>query len=178
MSPGNLDSSLCFIQPNGRKWRRSEVPLDESEREKWKSWLITQQLKNEDHGTQSHHFMANTWGNNGNSDRLFSWAPKSLQMVTAAMKSKDTCSWKKSCDQPRQHIKKKKHYFADKGPLSQSHVLSGSQAWMWECTTKKAEFWRIDAFKLWCWRRLSRVPWTARRSDQSTLKESNPEYSL
>ena len=41
---------------------------------------------------QSHHFMANRWGNNGNSDRLFSWAPKSLQMVTAAMKLKDTCS--------------------------------------------------------------------------------------
>ena len=101
-------------------------------------------------------------------------APKSLQMVTAAMKSKDTCSWKKSCDQPRQHIKKKKHYFADKGPLSQSHVLSGSQAWMWEYTTKKAEFWRIDAFKLWCWRRLSRVPWTA-KSNQSILKEISSE---
>ena len=48
--------------------------------------------KNEDHGIWSHHFMANRWGNNGNSDTLFSWAPKSLQMVTAAMKFKDACS--------------------------------------------------------------------------------------
>ena len=57
-----------------------------------KNWLKTQHSKNEDHGIQSHHFMANRWGNNGNSDRLFSWVLKSLQMVTAAMKIKDTCS--------------------------------------------------------------------------------------
>ena len=52
---------------------------------------------------------------------------------------------------------------------------------MYECeswTIKKAEHWRINAFKLWCWRRLLRVPWTARRSNQSTLKEISPEYSL
>ena len=49
----------------------------------------------------------------------------------------------------------------------------------WESQTiKKAERWRIDAFELWCWRRLLRVPWTARRSNQSILKESSPEYSL
>ena len=57
-----------------------------------KNWLETQHSKNEDHGIWSHHFMANRWGNNGNSDRLFCWAPKSLQMVTAAMKLKDACS--------------------------------------------------------------------------------------
>ena len=55
-----------------------------------KSWLKIQHSKNEDHGIQSHHFMAYRWGNNGNSDRLFSWAPKSLQTVTADMKLKDT----------------------------------------------------------------------------------------
>ena len=52
---------------------------------------------------------------------------------------------------------------------------------MYECeswTIKKTECWRIDAFELWCWRRLLRVPWTARRSNQSILKEINPEYSL
>ena len=49
----------------------------------------------------------------------------------------------------------------------------------WEYwTTMRAEHWRIDAFELWCWRRLLRVPWTARRSNQSILKEINPEYSL
>ena len=57
-----------------------------------KSWLKTQHSKNEDHGIQSHHFMGNRWGNKGNSDRLFFGAPKSLQIVTVAMKLKDTCS--------------------------------------------------------------------------------------
>ena len=53
-------------------------------------------------------------------------------------------------------------------------VMYGCESW----TIKKAESQRIDAFELWCWRRLLRVPWTARRSDQSILKESSPEYSL
>ena len=53
-------------------------------------------------------------------------------------------------------------------------VMYGCESW----TIKKAERWRIDAFKLWCWRRLLRVPWTARRSNQLILKEINPEYSL
>ena len=53
-------------------------------------------------------------------------------------------------------------------------IMYGCQSW----TIKKAEYWRIDAFELWCWRRLLRVPWTARRSDQSVLKEISPEYSL
>ena len=52
--------------------------------------------------------------------------------------------------------------------------MYGCESW----TIKKAECWRIDAFELWCWRRLLRVPWTARRSDQSILKEISPEYSL
>ena len=53
-------------------------------------------------------------------------------------------------------------------------VMYGYESW----TIKKSEHRRIDAFKLWCWRRLLRVPWTARRSNQSVLKEINPEYSL
>ena len=53
---------------------------------------LAQHSEDEDHGILSHHFMANRWGNNGNSETLFSWAPKSLQMVTTAMKLKDTCS--------------------------------------------------------------------------------------
>ena len=52
--------------------------------------------------------------------------------------------------------------------------MCGCESW----TTKKAECWRIDGFELWCWRRLLRVPWTARRSNQSILKEISPEYSL
>ena len=53
-------------------------------------------------------------------------------------------------------------------------VMYGCESW----TIKKVEKWKIDAFELWCWRRLLRVPWTARRSNQSILKEINPEYSL
>ena len=61
------------------------------------------------------------------------------------------------------------------------HLLSVYIKITYECeswTVKKAERWRIDAFELWCWRRLLRVPWTARRSNQSILKEISPEYSL
>ena len=156
----------------------------------------------------------------------------------------------KSYDKPRHHIKKQRHYFADKDPYSQSYDFSSSYVWMWEldhnegwvpknwcfwtvvlertlesplncreikqvnpkgnecwvfigrtdaeaevpifwppvfpvvmygCESwmiKKAEHWRSDAFELWCWRRLLRVPWTARRSNQSILKEISPDYSL
>ena len=86
--------------------------------------------------------------------------------------------WQESYDQPRQHIKKQRHYFADKGPSSQSYgfpvVIYGCESW----TIKIAEHQRIDAFELWCWRRLLRVPWTARRSNQSIIKKIGPEYSL
>ena len=60
---------------------------------------------------------------------LFSWAPKSLLTVTAATKLKDA-PWKKSCDQPRQHIIKQRHHLADKGPSSQSYDFSSNQIWM------------------------------------------------
>ena len=79
--------------------------------------------------------------------------------------------WKKSYDQPRQHIKNQRHYFANKDYLVKAIVfpvvMYGCESW----TIKKAECWRIGVFELWCWRRLLRVPWTARRSNQSILKE-------
>ena len=56
-----------------------------------KSWLKAKHSENEDHGIRSHHFMANRWGNRGNSDRLLPWPPKSLQMLTVAMKLKEAC---------------------------------------------------------------------------------------
>ena len=86
--------------------------------------------------------------------------------------------WKKSCDKPRQHIKRQRHYSADKGLSSQSYGFSSSHVWIWELYIKKAKCWRIDGFELWCWRRLLRVSWTAGRSNQSILKESISEYSL
>ena len=76
-------------------------------------------------------------------------------------------------------ILKSRHYFANKGPSSQSYGFSSSHVWMWELDYKESWVpWRIDAFELWCWRRLLRVPWTARRSNQSILREISPEYSL
>ena len=91
--------------------------------------------------------------------------------------SKMLAPWKTSYDQPRQHIKKQRHYFANKGPYSQSYGFSSSHVWMWDWTIKKTEHQRTDAFELCCWRSLLRVPWTV-RSNQSILKESSPEYSL
>ena len=86
--------------------------------------------------------------------------------------------WKESYDQPRQHIKKQRHYVANKGPSSQGYgfpvVMYGCESW----TVKKVERGRIYAFELWCWRRPLRVPWTARRSNQSILKEISPGWSL
>ena len=100
-------------------------------------------------------------------------------MVIAAMKLKDAYTpWQESYDQPRQHIKKQRHYFANKGPLVKATVfpvvMCGCEIW----TMKIAECQRIDAFELWCWRRLLRVPWTARRSNQSILREISPGCSL
>ena len=71
-----------------------------------------------------------------------------------------------------------RHYFTNKGPSSQSYGFSSSRVWIWELDYKKTECRRIEAFELWCWRRLLRVPWTTRRSNQSILKEISPEYSL
>ena len=86
--------------------------------------------------------------------------------------------WKKSYDQSRQHMKKQKHYFANKFSLVKGMVfpvvMYGCESW----TIKKGEHWKIDAFEPWCWRRLLRVPWTARRSNQWILNEISPEYWL
>ena len=121
--------------------------------------------------------MASRWGNNANSETLFSWAPKSLHVVSAVMKLKDASTWKKSYDQPRQHIKN----------LTLPTRICLVKAMVFPVVMYRCESWtikknkerqRIDAFKLWYWRRLFRVPWTTSRSNQSILKEINPEYSL
>ena len=108
---------------------------------------------------------------------LFFWTQKSLQLVTATMKLKDA-SWKKSYDKPRQCFKKQRHYFADKGPYSQSYGFSSNHVQMWELDHKEGWAPKRLCFQIVGWRRLLRVPWTSRRSNQSILKEINPEYSL
>ena len=74
-------------------------------------------------------------------------------------------------------MKKQRHYFAYKDLSSQSYGFSSSHVWMWELDHKENWAPKTDAFEFWCWKRLLRVPWTA-RSNQSILKEISPEYSL
>ena len=122
--------------------------------------------------------MANKWGSNGNSDRLFSWAPKSLQMVIAVMKLKDTCPLEEKLTNLDSILKSRDISLPIKVHLVKAMVFP---VVMYRCeswTVKKTERGRIDAFELWCWRRLLRVPWTSRRHNQSILKEVSPEYSL
>ena len=86
--------------------------------------------------------------------------------------------WKNGYVKPRQCFKKQRHHSADKGPYSQITVfpvvMYGCESW----TIKKTECQRIDVFEPRCWRRLLTIPWVAKRSNQSVLKEINPEYSL
>ena len=126
------------------------------------------------------HFMANRWGNSGNSDRLYFgrlqnqitadgdcsheikrcllFGRKVMTNLDSILKSRDITLPTKV------HLVKTMDF-----PV----VMYGCESW-----TIKAEHRRIDAFELWCWRRLLRIPWTARRSNQSIIKEISPEYSL
>ena len=110
---------------------------------------------------------------------LFDWAPKLLQMVTVAMKLKDAYSlegkWWPNLDSI---LKSRDITLPTKVRLVKAMVfpvvMYGCKSW----TIKKAEHWRIDAFELWCWRRLLRVSWPARKSNQFILKEISPGCSL
>ena len=122
--------------------------------------------------------MTNRYGNNVNSETFFFWAPKSLQMVTAAMKLKDACSLGEKLCQLNSILKSRDITLPTKVHLVKATVfpvvMYGCESW----TVKKAEHRRTDAFELWCWRRLFRVPWTVMRSNQSILKEMSPGCSL
>ena len=120
--------------------------------------------------------MGNWWKQ---SETLFSWAPKSLQMVDCSHEIK-RCLFlgRKAMTNLESILKNRDITLPTKVCIVKIMVLLivtfGCDSW----TVKKAECWRIDAFELWCWRRLLRVPCTARRSNRSILKEINPEYSL
>ena len=123
--------------------------------------------------------MANRWGNSGNSDRLLFLGSK----ITAD----GDCSY-----EIKKHLLLGRKVMTNLDSILKSRnitlltkvhlvkdmvfpvVMYGYESW----TIKKVECWRTDVFELWCWRRLLRVPWTARRAKQSTLKEISPEYSL
>ena len=122
--------------------------------------------------------MANRRGKGGSSDRFpllglqnhCEWwlQPWSEKMIT---------SWQESDDKSRWCVERQRHYSANKGPYKAMVfpvVMYGCESW----TVKKAECLRIDTFKPWCWRRILKVPWTTKRSNQSILREINPDYSL
>ena len=105
----------------------------------WKSWLKAQHSENYDHAIRSHHFMANRWGNNGDSDRLyFLGLQNHCRWWLQPWNKKMLTPWKKSYDQPRQHTKKQRHYFANKGPSSQSYDFSSCHVWMWQLHHKES----------------------------------------
>ena len=139
------------------------------------SWFKTQHSENKDHGIQSHHFMANRWGKWKQWQTLF-WGlqngdcsheiKRRLLLGRKAMTNLDSI------------LKSRDVTLPTKVSLVKAMVFP---VVMYECKhwiINKAERWRIDAFELWCWRRLLRISWTARRSNQSILKEISPEYSL
>ena len=125
------------------------------------------------------HVKANRWGNNGNSDRLYflglqnhyRWWLQSHEIKRCLLLGRKAMTNLDS-------VLKRDITWLTKVCIVKAMVfpviIYGCESW----TIKKAEHWKIDAFELWCWRRLLRIPCTARRSNQSILKEINPEYSL
>ena len=123
--------------------------------------------------------MVNRWGKSRNSDRFyFLWLQNHRGWCLWPQNQKILSSWKKSYDKSRLCIKKQIYHFADKFSLVKAMVfptvMYGYEIW----TIRKAECQRIDVFELRCQRRFLRISWIARRSNQSILKEINPEYSL
>ena len=123
--------------------------------------------------------MTNRWGNNGNSDRLFLGGSKTTADGGCSHKVKRCLLLgRKSMTNLDSILKSRDLTLPAKVCLVKAMVfpvvMYGCESW----TIKKAECQRIDAFELWCWRRLWTVPWTSRRSNQSILKKVSPEYSL
>ena len=129
--------------------------------------------------SQFHLFIANKWGNNGNSERLYFGGSKttadgncSHEIKIRLLLGRKAITNLDSILKSRDITLPTKVYLVK--PMVFPVVMDGWESW----TIKKAECQRIDASELWCWRRLLRVPWTARKSNQSILKEISPEYSL
>ena len=117
-------------------------------------------------GIWSHHFMANRWGNNGNSDRLYFLYSKINADGNHSHEAKRCLLlWSKAVTNLDSILKSRDITLSTKVCIVKAIVfpvvIYGCESW----TIKKAECWRIDAFELWCWRRLLRVPWTSRRSN-------------
>ena len=172
-------SEMQMTSPLCRKQRGTKEPFDEGERGEWKSWLklniqktkimvssrITPwQIDGETMGTVTDFiFLDSKITADGDCShevrRSLLFGRKAMTNLDSMLKSRDITLPTKI------HLVKAMVF-----PV----VMYGCESW----SMKKAECWRIDAFELWCWRRLLRVPWTARRSNQSILKKIGPEYLL
>ena len=154
---------------NGREQRGTKEPLDEGQKGQWKKWLTFERSKNEDHGIQSNDvtalrdFMFGGFKITADSDCRHE-IKRCLFLGRKAMTNLDSVLKSRHITLPTKVYVIKAKFF----PV----VMYGCESW----TIKKAEWWRNHAFELWCWRRLLRVPWTARRSNQSILKEIGPEF--
>ena len=154
--------------PYGRKWRGTKEPLDEGEREEWKIWLKSQHSKNK--------IMA--------SSAIISWQidGETMETVTdfiflgSKINADSDCSYE--INNLDSILKRRDITLLTKVCIVNVMVFPVLIYGCESCPIKKAEHQRIDAFELWCWRRLLRARWTARRSNQSILREINPAYSL
>ena len=171
---------ICrWHHPNGKKQRGTEEPLDEGQRREWRSWLKTQHSENKIVASGP----ITSWQIDGETmetvaDFIFLGSKitadgdyiheikRRLLLGRKAMTDSDSILKSRDITWPTKvHLVKAMAF-----PV----VMYGCESW----TIKKAECQRIDVFELWCWRRLLRVPWTARRSNQFILKKISPEYSL
>ena len=162
-----------------RKWRRIKEPLDESERGEWKSWLTAQHSGNEDHGIWSRNFMQIDGETVETvADFIFLGSKITADGDCSHEIKRRLLLGRKVMTNLHSIFKSWNITLSTKIHLVKAMVfpvvMYGCESW----TTKKAECQRIDAFELWYWRRLLKVPWTVRRSNQSILKEISPGCSL
>ena len=169
----------CFLMKVKESEKADLAFKNEYSFKKWRPWHTFLHPCGKWIHVASYHFTANRWGNNGNSDRpyflglhnhcrwwLHPWNLKTLLLGRKAMTNLDSVFKSRDIILPIKVRLGKAMVF--------SVVMYVCESWI----IKKVEHWRIDAFELWCWRRLPRVPWTARRSNQSILKDISPECSL
>ena len=168
-----------WYHSNRRKWRGTKESLDEGERGEWKSWLKF--------NIQKTKIMASSSITSRQIDGVKMEAVTDFTFLGSKITVDGDCS-----HEIKTHLLLRRKTMTNLDSILKSRditlltkvrivkamvfpvVMYGCESW----AIKKAECCRIDAFELWCWRRLLRVPWTARRSNQSILKEINPEYSL
>ena len=160
--PGEI-SIISDMQMTITSWlrkRRNKEPLDESEWGEWKSCLKTQHSENEDHSSQSHHFIANRWGKNGNSEILYFGGSKITVDGDCSHEIKRCLFLDKKFMTNLDSILKRRDITLHKKArvvkaIILPVVMHGCESWI----IKKAEHWRIDGFELWCWRRLLSISW-------------------